>query len=455
MNGIKKEDKITIVGAGLTGSLLGIFLARRGFQVDIFEKRPDMRRENISAGRSINLAISERGLHALEQVQLKEKILEKAIPMRGRQMHSKEGELSFQPYSANDDEYINSISRADLNITLMNEAEKYDNLSITFNKEVKGYNHKTNALELVDTKNGESQTLSCDILFGTDGSASAVRDGVLQSNPGNEFSRDALSHSYKELAILPNEDNNNLFKIEKNALHIWPRESFMLIALPNHDGSFTVTLFLANEGKPSFESLKDINAVREFFNSEFSDAVPVIDNLEEDFFNNPTGALATIKCGPWNNGGKALILGDAAHGVVPFYGQGMNACFEDCVILEEHIDKFGTQGWDTVFSEFYKARKKDGDAIGDLAVANFIEMRDWVGKPEFLFEKEIERKLTDWFPDEYTSVYRMVSFSRKPYSVAWDRRQREKKMLEDLRKEINGDISLLTNDIAAKYLKQL
>lgn len=383
-----------IVGAGLVGSLWSLFLARRGYKVQMFERRPDMRKEKISAGRSINLAISARGLYALDQVGLKEKVLEKAVPMRGRMIHSLTGETAFQRYGKNDFECINSISRGELNKVLMTAAE-LKGVQIFFDRNSEG-------AELAELGTP---------LFGADGASSVVRQALLKKTNSAE-SRDVLDYGYKELTIPPGP--NGSFLLEKNALHIWPRGSFMLIALPNFDGSYTCTLFLPHE---RFTDLTAPALVTDFFKKYFADAVPLIENLTENFFANPTGHMVTIRTSPWNYKNEILLLGDAAHAIVPFFGQGMNCGFEDCTILDEMIERSGKPVQE-LFDNFSRIRKVDSDAIADLALENFIEMRDKVGQKEFLLIKEVEAVLQNKFPGRYISRYSLVTFTRTPYSKA-------------------------------------
>ena len=414
------EGRIALVGAGLVGSLLAIFLARRGYKVDIYERRQDMRVEEISAGRSINLAISTRGIRALERLGLDDEILASAVPMRGRMIHSVEGELSFQPYGMNDRECINSISRATLNKALMTQAEKAGDVKIYFNKKACGMDASTGELSLLDEHTKDVETLKYDRVIGTDGSASAVRHEMLTQD-GYDCDEHALEYGYKELLITPGE--NGEFKLEKNALHIWPRGNFMLIALPNFEGSFTCTLFLPFEGEPSFEHLYDDESIEAFFQEYFPDAVPLLDDLSMTFRSNPTGHMVTVKTSPWYSGERVLLVGDAAHGIVPFFGQGMNCGFEDCTVfdqmLEEH-SKNETLNWEKLFAEFYQSRKVNTDAIADMAVENFVEMRDKVGDKHFLMQKAVEKVLQREFPGRYISRYGLVTFSNIPYKVALD-----------------------------------
>ncbi len=407
------RDQITLIGAGLAGSLLAIFLAKRGYAVQIFERRPDMRQVDIPAGRSINLALSTRGIHALQQVGLKDEILKKVIPMRGRMIHPVEGALKFQPYSPNPANAINSISRAQLNEVLMTAAEQHG-VQIHFNMKCTGMNYKTGELFLQDQTSGQTRTIQPERVIGTDGSASALRTAMLRISRFN-FSQQYIEHGYKELTIPPGE--NGQFQLEKNALHIWPRRSFMLIALPNLDGSFTCTLFLPFEGPNSFETLNNESRVLSFFKTHFPDAVPLLPNLLDDFFHHPTGALVTIRCFPWHVREQTLLLGDAAHAIVPFFGQGMNCAFEDCTVLDGFIEKYAPD-WEKVFAEYEAVRKPDTDAIAEMALENFIEMRDRVADDRFFLQKQIELELERRFPGKFVSRYEMVTFTRIPYAEA-------------------------------------
>lgn len=393
-----EKPEAAVIGAGLVGPLLSIFLARRGHRVTVYERRPDMRRASIGRGRSINLAISTRGLHALSLVGLEEEILRRAIPMRGRMMHSPKGELTFQRYGRDDSECINSISRGGLNKILMTAAEKTGRVKIEFN-------HPVDDLSMLDVP----------MVFGADGSGSAVRR-ALEANPRFTCTENQLDHGYKELAIPP--APGGAHRLERNALHIWPRGTYMLIALPNFDGSFTCTLFLPFKGPVSFEALKTGAGVSAFFGEHFADALPLMEGLEETFFANPTGHMVTVKCGPWNDGARTLLLGDAAHAIVPFFGQGMNCGFEDCEVLDGLLERHPDRA--EAFSAFFAARKPNCDAIADMAVENFIEMRDKVGDKHFLLEKAVERILQEKFPGRYVPRYALVTFSRVPYKVAYD-----------------------------------
>ncbi len=349
-----RSSEIAIVGAGLVGSLLSIYLARRGFQVDIYERRPDMRKEQISAGRSINLAVSTRGLLALRNVGLEEEVLRYAVPMRGRMIHAKDGALTFQRYGKDDSEYINSISRGSLNKLLMTHAEATNQVKIHFNHKATGADLDKGELFIENSESATpSITVAADMILAADGAASPIRDDLVKRE-GYKSSEDYLDYAYKELVIPAGKDGS--YQMEKNALHIWPRGTYMLIALPNFDGSYTCTLFLPWKGELSFESLKTPADVEKFFAEQFSDAVPLIDDLTGTFFSNPTGHMVTVKCEPWSFEERALLLGDAAHAIVPFFGQGMNCGFEDLTVLADCIDRHVNQGGSLYINRRPKAK---------------------------------------------------------------------------------------------------
>jgi kynurenine 3-monooxygenase len=408
-------ERYALVGSGLVGSLLALFLARRGAEVRLLERRADLRKERIRAGRSINLAISVRGLHALGQVGLAERALEHAIPMRGRMIHPLEGPLAFQPYGKDDSQCIHSISRGWLNGMLMSEAEATGRVHISFQHRVTAVDVASGSLTAVNERSGSEERLSGGVVVGTDGAGSLVREAVVASEGGTS-SEERLEHGYKELTLPPGPGGG--FSLEKHALHIWPRRDFMLIALPNLDGSFTCTLFLRFGGSPSFETLRTPEAVRSFFTAHFPDAVALLPDLETQFFDNPTGSMVTVKCWPWTTEARAVLLGDAAHAIVPFFGQGMNCGFEDCVVLDEVLAR--TRDLGAAFADFARLRKPNADAIADMAVENFVEMRDSVADARFLLEKSIERRLLNAFPGEFLSRYALVTFSRVPYRLAYD-----------------------------------
>lgn len=407
---MKQKENILIVGAGLCGSLLALRLGQRGFNVRVVEMRPDLRKVDISAGRSINLAFSDRGIKAMNMVGIQDKVEPLCIPMNGRMIHDTEGNTFMSNYSGRSHEYINSISRGQLTALLMDEAEALENVTIEFNKKCKKVDFENKTATFKDYNTKEEFSLEADLIFGTDGAGSALRKSYYTKKKFLfSFSQNYLTHGYKELSILPTEDGN--FKTYKNALHIWPRGDFMLIALPNLDGSFTVTLFLSFEdGAYNFNNLTTPEMVTEFFQKEFPDALALMPNLVDDFFENPTAALGTVKCSPWHYKGNTMLMGDAAHAIVPFYGQGMNASFEDVVEFDAFLDQHDGD-WDKTLKAFENSRKKDTDAIADLAIDNFFEMRDHVSNPIFKEKRKIEMALEKHFPKDYSSKYSLVTFN--------------------------------------------
>jgi kynurenine 3-monooxygenase len=411
----------------LNGPLLAILLRERRFSVEIYERRSDMRRARVSAGRSINLALSTRGIHALQQAGLLDQMRAIMIPMRGRKMHSTAGELTFQPYGKDASEVIRSISRAELNIALINAAEAQQ-VELHFNQRCVGYDSKTGTIVLRDDESGEETTRQTEVVIGCDGSSSAIRGEMLRL-PRFNFSQQYLDYGYKELTIPSGPSGNH--QLETNALHIWPRGNYMLIALPNIDGTFACILFLPFEGKDSFAELATQAAVERFFEQRFPDASRLMPQLTENYFANPTGTMVTIKCSPWHFAGRSLLLGDAAHAIVPFFGQGINCGFEDCTSLVELIDRYAGD-WAQVFAGFEKERKVNTDAIADMAVENFTEMRDRVADSRFLFRKKVELALEARYPGVFVPKYSMVTFHRIPYFVAMARGAVQERMLTEL-----------------------
>lgn len=419
--------KISIAGAGLVGSLLGVYLARRGYQVNIFERRPDFRKSGTYGGRSINLALSNRGLRALREVGLEEAMRSKAIPMHGRQVHPLNGPAGFFPYGK-EGEYINSISRSGLNEVLMDAAEQHG-VKIHFEARMNHVSISQTGFTWTD-RDGNSFSESADLLIGADGAFSAVRQ-AMQASDRFDFSQSYIEHGYKELTIPPAADGS--FQLDKNVLHIWPRESFMLIALPNPDGSFTCTLFFPFEGPVSFEKLNSDEAVKDFFKSVFPDVFDLIPDLLKDFRENPSSSLVTMRCFPWIKN-KTMLIGDAAHAIVPFYGQGMNAGFEDCRVLNELLDAC-KDDWSAVLPEYQRLRKPAGDSIAQLALNNFIEMRDLVADPDFILQKKIEGKLHAMFPDRWIPLYSMVTFRDDiSYATALETGKRQQQIMQEVLK---------------------
>jgi len=447
-----KEAPVIIVGAGLAGSLMAIYLAKKGLEVELFESRPDMRTTTISAGRSINLALSDRGIWPLREIGLDKQILDEAVAMPGRMLHDKAGNLQFAPYGKDTSQYINSIPRGGLNKMLMTAAEKYDNVNIHFNQECLDVDFDTTSVTVQDYNTKEKQTIQGCTIIGGDGANSIVRRSMVDKLDDYSDNVDWLEHGYKELTIPPTADGG--FAIEKNALHIWPRGAYMLIALPNADGSFTCTLFFPLEGPKSFASLDTEDKIKSFFEEEFGDAVPLLPHLVDEFTNNPVGKLGTLKCYPWVVENKVALVGDAAHAVVPFYGQGMNASFEDCRVLNECIEKHGVGNWAAAYEEYNSLRKENGDAIGDLAVENFYEMRDHVADPVFRRKRALEHQLENTYED-YHSKYSLVTFHPEvPYKVAQQLGNKQDELLMKLCGETE-DVTTLDIPTVYQQLKAL
>ncbi len=440
-----KNENILIIGAGLCGSLLALRLGQRGYNVRVIEMRPDLRKVDISAGRSINLAFSDRGIKAMRLVGIQDKVEPLCIPMNGRMIHDKESNTFLSNYSGRSHEYINSISRGELTALLMDEAEALDTVTIDFNKKCKKVDFENNTATFRDYNTKDEFKVNADVIFGTDGAGSALRKSYyLKKKFLFSFSQNYLTHGYKELSILPTD--NGGFKTYKNALHIWPRGDFMLIALPNLDGSFTVTLFLSfDEGEYNFNNLTNPEIVTEFFQKEFPDGLELMPNLVDDFFENQTSALGTVKCSPWHYKGNTMLMGDAAHAIVPFYGQGMNASFEDVVEFDKVLDNNHRGDWEATFKAYEKSRKKDTDAIADLAIDNFFEMRDHVANPIFKEKRKLEMALEENFPEDYSSKYSLVTFNEDiGYYEAMTRGRAQDKailnMIADKEIDLNGDL---------------
>jgi kynurenine 3-monooxygenase len=414
---IHQPSNISIIGAGLVGTLLAIALKKLGYQPVVFDKRPQPIQSVEYKGRSINLALSDRGLQSLQTFGLDKKILNDAIAMKGRMIHKIDGSLDFQPYHIDRSKCIYSISRASLNKVLVDDATN-KGIEINFESEPTFLDIDNQILEC------NHKTYSYDFLFAADGAYSSTR--LQMKNKGLlDFTQSYLDYGYKELEIIPNENN----KLEKNALHIWPRKDFMFIALPNQDGSFTGTLFLKLKGENSFEELDTANKVRAFFEQNFLDAIPLIQDLEDIFLKSPVGKMVTVNCNPWTSH-NICLLGDAAHAIVPFYGQGMNAGFEGVHILHQLL--LASNHFQKTINQFAADRPKDTDAIAQLALYNFLEMRDLVSEPSFLMSKQIEVWLKGIFPSSYQTVYEQVTFSHTPYRLALESLGVQKKMFEEM-----------------------
>ena len=419
--GSEKQPHFVIVGGGLSGALAACYLGAAGYRVDVYEMRGDMRSGGIPGGKSINLALSHRGIEGLRRVGLADAVLERAVPMHGRMMHAVSGSLSYQPYGRDTSQCINSVSRGQLNITLLEAADAHEGVTLHFHEKCTDVDIDTGDVRIKNTETGHTRTVHADIIISADGAFSAVRR-AMQRRDGFDYSQSWLKHGYKELAIPASA--NGAFALEKHALHIWPRHSYMMIALPNEDGSFTCTLFWPFAGENSFEAIKTEGDLLRFFSRDFPDAVPLMPTLVKDYFANPVGSLVTVRCSPWYHRDKVLLLGDAAHAIVPFYGQGINAGFEDVLVLGECMDRFGDD-WERVFKETHRLRKDDVDALADLALYNFVEMRDNAGKRRFLWHKKLERFLHRVFPKWYIPLYSMATFTRMPYRLAVRRAKRQ------------------------------
>lgn len=425
-------ENIVIIGAGLCGTLLAIRMTQRGFKVSLYERRSDMRASGAVEGRSINLALSDRGIQALDLIGLGAIVKTDGIPMLGRKIHDIEGEQGFYPYSGREGEYINSISRGGLNMALLDKADTYPDLDIYFNHRCDHIDFITGEVYFTREDEDTRMSIHADVIFGTDGAGSAVRRAMsgLSNQIRFDFSQTYLSHGYKELSIPAGDEGG--FRIDKDALHIWPRGEHMVIALPNLDGSFTVTLFQDFNGKYGLDAMdRDLSLAEEYFKKYYPDALIHMPDFKNDFQRNPSSSLATIKCFPWAVGGRSLMLGDAAHAVVPFYGQGMNASFEDVYELDRMMGE-GVKNWEDLFRKFEAERKANADAIADLAVDNFYEMRDQSGDPLFQKKVMLEKRMENEMPGKYFSKYSMVTFRRDlPYREAMLRGRAQDKILLD------------------------
>ncbi|HEV2111037.1 MAG TPA: NAD(P)/FAD-dependent oxidoreductase [Gammaproteobacteria bacterium] len=420
------QGKVTLIGAGLAGSLLAVFLARRGFAVEVYERLPDMRRHAIPAGRSINLALAHRGIRALEAVGLYEEVQRLLIPMRGRMLHDLDGGTSLALYGRAPTEVIHSVSRPGLNMLLMDAAERAG-ARIHFGRRCEDVDFDSGELTLVDEA-GKRESIRAAAVIATDGGGSAVRQALMK-RCGVQVREDILPHAYKELTIPAGAGARH--RMEKEALHIWPRGGYMLIALPNLDGSFTVTLFLAREGDPSFAALEDPEALQRFFASQFPDALALITDLAKEFYAHPTGLMGTVHTASWHADGRALLLGDAAHAIVPFHGQGMNCALEDCLALDGCLDRHGSD-WEKAFLEFEAQRRPDAEAIAAMALENYVEMRDAVRDPRFQLQKQLGFLLEERHPGVFVPRYSMVMFHHLPYSEARRRGSIQQRILDAL-----------------------
>ena len=400
-----------MAGAGLSGPVMATYLSNHGYEVDLYESRHDMRVIAQSAGRSINLALSERGIVALKDIGVFEKIKPSLLPMEGRMIHDNEGNISLQMYGQKKNEVIYSVSRSQLNMILLDHSESTGKVNIHFNSTIQGLDLDKQTLILND------KNVLFKRLLGSDGASSKVREAINEKSPIN-FIKNTLDHGYKELTIPAS--CNEEFMIEERALHIWPRGQFMLIALPNMDKSFTCTLFLPLEGKLSFRSIKTKNQILEFFDKYFPDTIDLIPELCEEYQNNPTGKLATVYCDQWHYKDIALIFGDAAHAIVPFFGQGMNASLQDCTVMNFLLKRFEND-WEKILPEYSRFQVPNGHAIANMALENYIEMRDSVNDPNYRKRRELELYLEHKFPERFLPRYSMVSFHEIPYAKVYER----------------------------------
>jgi kynurenine 3-monooxygenase len=426
-------ERIAVVGGGLVGSLLSIYLVRRGFDVQVFEARHDLRQSEAEGGRSINLIVTSRGIHALRELGLDADVFRLTVPVMGRMMHTVGSDLAYQPYGRNESECNYSVSRSELNRFLLTEAER-QGARFHFGHKLLDADLDAGRLRFTGGEGQPPVEVETDVVFGADGFGSAVRESFADT-PEFRQSVEMLPHGYKELVIPAGPDGS--FRARPDALHIWPRGEFMLMALPNLDGSFTVTLYTPHQGDSSFEQLKDGRAVVQFFESHFPDALELIPDLTRDFFDNATGKLGTVRCSPWNHGARAVLLGDAAHAIVPFFGQGMNCGFEDCTVLDDLLETHGND-WGSIFPELSRNRKPDADAIAEMALENFVEMRDSVGDPGFLLRKQVEQRVESRWPEEYRSRYSMVTYSTIPYRVAQEAGEIQRGILDELCRGISS-----------------
>ncbi len=399
------ERKATIIGCGLVGPLLGIFLAKHGYSVSIFEQRPEPKTQLTNQTRSINLALSDRGIKALKEAGILESIMKIALPMFGRSIHQNNGEITFQPYGTTE-QCIYSVSRAELSLILL-ELARERGIKIYFDYKCSSIDF-VNGIAHFGSPGKENQTEKSDIIFGADGANSHTRLLFQNYNRKINFSQQFIEYGYKEILIPAGKNSSALFS--KDTLHIWPRKEFMMIALPNQENTFTGTLFLPFEGPVSFQHLTSKQNVVEFFSTYFTDAAAVIPDIFSQFENKPAYPLVTIKCFPWRQSNKFCLIGDAAHAILPFFGQGMNAGFEDCSVLNLLIEEHN-HNWDKILSEFELIRKQDNDAIADLAQTNFTEMKEKTSDNRFLIQKKLEAKLHNHHPDKWIPSYTQVTFS--------------------------------------------
>jgi kynurenine 3-monooxygenase len=445
---MENNKKVIIVGAGLVGSLWAVYLSKAGYSVTIYERRSDIRKAEISAGKSINLSLSNRGWKALDAVGVGDEIRKIAIPMFGRMMHDLAGNLTFQQYGK-EDEAIYSVSRGKVNATMMDIAEKHGNATIHYNHECKRVDLKNGIVYLKNTETGAELEEKADLIFAADGAFSAVRYNSMQKLDRFNYSQNFIADGYRELLLPANSDGS--YRMDKNALHIWPRGRFMVIALANEDGSFTCTLFMPHTGgEHAFDKLTDKASVDNFFKSVFPDFYEMMPNIADAWEDHPLSSLAIVRCYPWTSG-KVALMGDAAHATVPFYGQGMNAGFEDCTVMNDLMLKHN-HNWEAIFDEYSRERKPDGDALQDLSLDNYYVMRDYVGDPAFLLRKKIEAKFSTLYPDKWIPLYSQVTFSEIRYSVAYKQGQVQSKIMDEIMEIPNIETRWDDDEVMEKLL---
>lgn len=418
----------TVIGSGLVGSLWTIYLLKAGYKVKVIERRSDMRKATMSAGKSINLAMSTRGWKALDEMGIGDEIRKISIPMFGRTMHPLSGSTTYQPYGINN-QAIYSVSRGEINCKLMDIAEQKGNVEFFFNEECINADLKEGIVKLKNSETGNITELKSDVVFATDGAFSAIRYNAMQKLDRFSYSQNYIEDGYREILLPANPDGS--FKLDKNTLHIWPRGRFMLIALPNFDGSYTCTLFMPFDGHEyCFNKLTSKEKVEEFFKNVFPDFFEMMPNVADAWENHPLSSLAIIRCYPWFHG-KVMLMGDAAHATVPFFGQGMNCGFEDCSVMWELMQKH-KDDWSKIGEEYQVLRKPNGDAVQDLSVNNYLVMRNKVADPDFLLLQKIERRISELYPDKYFPLYTMVSFTNIEYKTALEKGNAQEATIKEL-----------------------
>lgn len=418
----------TVIGSGLVGSLWTIYLLKARYKVKVIERRSDMRKATMSAGRSINLAMSTRGWKALDEMGIGDEIREISIPMFGRTMHPLSGSTTYQPYGINN-QAIYSVSRGEINCKLMDIAEQKGNVEFFFNEECINADLKEGIVKLKNSETGNITEVKSDVVFATDGAFSAIRYNAMQKLDRFNYSQNYIEDGYREILLPANPDGS--FKLDKNTLHIWPRGRFMLIALPNFDGSYTCTLFMPFDGHEyCFNKLTSKEKVEEFFKNVFPDFFEMMPNVADAWENHPLSSLAIIRCYPWFHG-KVMLMGDAAHATVPFFGQGMNCGFEDCSVMWELMQKH-KDDWTKIGEEYQVLRKPNGDAVQDLSVNNYLVMRNKVADPDFLLLQKIERRISELYPDKYFPLYTMVSFTNIEYKTALEKGNAQEATIKEL-----------------------